>query len=1019
MTQPSFRTLILPLSFVIQALMLAGPAFGLDVLLSRYDFSGTGANLGESLLAPLNISSAKFGRLFSLPVEGKVYAQPLYVENLAIGTGVHNVLFVATMDDVVYAVDGDNGSLFWRKNLVPVNASPFPIVDATNTNSLNIAGNVGIESTPVIDRSRNTLYLVARTKESGSSVFRLHAIDLATGSEKAGSPVQVTGVYQAPGGNTVNFDSGIQNQRASLTVAKGKVLVSFGSHEDLASYHGWLMAYDLDTLAQVGVRVLAPSAGHAAVWMSGRAPAVDTAGNVYLTTGNGLGANGYDGATNFGESVVKLDLSQGIQVTDWFTPANWSDLDHGDVDFGSSGPLLIPGTSQLISGGKDGRLFRLSQTQLGKNSANDSGALQVAQFPSDFRSGPVIWSRPTAGSLLFTSLPDQELSSYPLSSSGIIAMSNAKTASGSGFGYPGGNLAISANGEQAGTGIVWSYGPRFDPDHEMTPGELRAFDASSLGLLWSSLTNPGRDDAGLFSKYVAPLVVNGKVYLATNSNQVVVYGQLTASPDFAVSVLPARQPTLGGSAHFDLNSPSLNGFSGNVSWAVSGLPMGSSTKFTTVSATQAGLDITIPTDAAAGTYRLTVTANSAGLSHIQQAILDVTATQVVSRTLVPWSILSFDSQETVLENGFASNAIDGDASTIWHTQWSGSIVPSPPHELVIDLSSVQKLSGLSYLPRQDGIDHGNIRQFEVYASTDGNTWSPEISGGSFDYSNHDPDNGMLGIKRRQQITLDGTPGRYVKFRANSEISSSAWSSAAEINLYTDSANAATPSPTSTPTPTPSPTAGTIAPQIVQSNSAAAFSDATAVSVTFQVAPKIGNHVVAFCANWSPSSSAPSIADNGGAAYTLRATSASADNQIHLDGWTAPVAASIASYTVTCSWAAGNNGSLAIYEVSGVDPAVLDGVAGSAVMPSGTSFALPAVTTSTNSLVFAAVSPQINSNPAFSAGANWTLGEHQDNNGTSQALASVYRTAGSGTLVPSVDIAPADSVLAIDFALRGR
>jgi hypothetical protein len=284
--------------------------------------------------------------VFTLPVDDKIYAQPLYVPQVAIpGQGTHNVVYVATMSDTLYAFDADvGGAPLWSVNFAKsVGALPVPVVDFTFAGNTNITGNLGILSTPVNDPSTNIMYLVACTLEGNTMVYRLHAVDIASGAEPY-TNVVISGSY---GG--VTFNAPHQTQRTSLTLSGNQVVFGFAAieaeHDDLGGYSGWVMAYNKQTLAQSGVfATVTTGTQGGGVWQSGRPPAVDSAGFVYVFTGNGY-TNGYNGTNDFSESALKLDPADGLALVDWFTPKNWSSMDAADNDLSSSGPMLIPGTS--------------------------------------------------------------------------------------------------------------------------------------------------------------------------------------------------------------------------------------------------------------------------------------------------------------------------------------------------------------------------------------------------------------------------------------------------------------------------------------------------------------------------------------------------------------------------------------------------------------------------------------------------------------------------------------------------
>jgi hypothetical protein len=495
-----------------------------------YDTGVSGANLSETTLTTSNVSSSTFGLKFRLAVDDNVFAQPLYVPGVYIpGHGRHNVVYVATMSDSVYAFDADTGAPLWSINLATrVNATPVPIANYAFSGNKNFTGNLGIASTPVIDPATMQMYVVAATQENGTMVYRLHALNITNGDEaitRSGT------VISAEYGGSI-FDARYQTQRVSLAMAGNHVVFGFAAVEleYAGGYVGWLMAYNKSSLAQTGsfATVVTGNRG-GGVWQSGRPPLIDASGYVYAFTGNGYG-NGYDGVSDFSESLVKLDPSHGLALVDWFTPANWSYLDTNDLDLSSSGPMLIPGTTTLIGGGKDGAFYLLSVANLGHYSANNGGALQsFTASLGEIRGGPVFWNRKASagGALLFNWGASDGLKSFSFANG---RLSTTPTATGGGIAnWPGGELTLSANGSVNGSGIVWAnVSSSGDPENNPpAPGELRAFSAANVGLeLWNSNMVSSRDSSGNYAKFVPPLVVNGKVYLATFSQQVMVYGLL-------------------------------------------------------------------------------------------------------------------------------------------------------------------------------------------------------------------------------------------------------------------------------------------------------------------------------------------------------------------------------------------------------------------------------------------------------------------------------------------------------------
>ena len=510
-----------------------------NVLSNHYDSGRTGANLSETVLTAGNVNAAQFGKLYRYPVDGSVYAQPLYVSGVRINNIPRNVLYVATMNDKVYAFDADSSSPtpLWTRDLTsPPSVTPVPITDIVAAN-LNIVGNVGIESTPVIDAVAGTIYLVARTKESGAYVQKLHALDIATGGERPNSPVTITA--SVPGsapdaiGGVVTFDPKMQNQRPALVLSKGVVLISWASHQDATPYHGWVIGYNASTLAQSGVFCVTPDVYFGGIWHSGRAPAIDGAGNVYFVTGNAI----WDGTRNFGDSVLKFGVStSGLSLTDFFTPSNWSTLNNNDADLGSTGPMLIPNSNVLVIGGKDGVLYLVNAANLGHEAANDPQIIQrLTQTAGMLKGGPAYWNSATAGPLVYYWAQSDVLTAFHFNGTKLDTMPYASGAAVS-PGSPGGALTISANGSQTGSGIVWaSLSASQSGNLGLVAGIVRAYNAETLQEIWNSEQNSTRDRIGTLVKFVPPVVANGKVFQPNYDGEVVVYGLLAASaPDLTV-----------------------------------------------------------------------------------------------------------------------------------------------------------------------------------------------------------------------------------------------------------------------------------------------------------------------------------------------------------------------------------------------------------------------------------------------------------------------------------------------------
>jgi Chitobiase/beta-hexosaminidase C-terminal domain len=511
-----------------------------QVLQRGYDANASGANLSETTLNTSNVVPGSFGLVFTLSVNDNVMAQPLYVPGVTINGTTHNVVYVATMSDTLYAFDADvGGAPLWTTNLATFeNATPVPMPQFAYSGNTNIVGNLGILGTPVIDPSTNTLYTVASTVENGTLVYRLHAVDITTGTPRAGSGVVISGTY-----STMTFDARNEWPRLSLVLVGNNVVFGFGALEAEGTgnlYSGWVMAYDKSALTQTGIFATETVGnGGAGVWQSGRPPVVDSAGYVYVFTGNGY-TTGYDGVHNFSESVLKLNPANGLSLADWFTPSNWLALDNADNDLASSGPLLVPGTSLLVGGGKAGVLYLLNTNPntggLGHETPTDTGAIQEIAI-SQMRGGPVYWQRSVAngGPLLYTWGVNDAVKAFPFNGS---TFATTPSATGSvNEAYPGGILTLSANGSTPGSGVVWAtVSTSGNAFNVVTPGALYAFDAGNVATqLWNSNMRPA-DSLGNFGKLVPPLVANGRVYVATASQQVVVYGLISppaATPTFS------------------------------------------------------------------------------------------------------------------------------------------------------------------------------------------------------------------------------------------------------------------------------------------------------------------------------------------------------------------------------------------------------------------------------------------------------------------------------------------------------
>jgi hypothetical protein len=441
-----------------------------NVLTQHYDLARTGANTAETILTPSNVNSNAFGKLFTDNLDGQVYAQPLYVENLRIAGGTHNVVFVCTENNSVYALDGDTGGVtYWHVNL----GTPF------TPNCGDLTPVVGITGTAVIDLSSGTLYV--DTKLAAGPAQTLHALELTTGHEKLGGPVSIAASA---------FSASIQHQRPGLLLLNGVVYISFGSHCDQGSYHGFVLGYNATNLSQVAAFNVTPTGSQGSVWSGGMAPAADVNGNIYIMTGNGS----FDGNANFGESMIKLNGNLSLQ--DYATPSNWSSLNSGDTDFGSGGPVLLP-THYAVGMGKDGNMYLADISNMGH--VGHFAQVFSAQSGGDtVGSSPVYWHGPIQ-QYIFALHSNSKTKCFVFTGTNILT-APLGTASFSQSDRCGG-LSLSANGTT--NGILWEIG---------SDSNLRAYDAMNFPrLLWSG-------SVGTYVKMTCPTIANGKVYVGTSAN---------------------------------------------------------------------------------------------------------------------------------------------------------------------------------------------------------------------------------------------------------------------------------------------------------------------------------------------------------------------------------------------------------------------------------------------------------------------------------------------------------------------
>jgi hypothetical protein len=506
-----------------RALLSASPT---DVLTYHNDNGRTGQALNETILTPANVNAATFGKLFTDPVDGYVYAQPLTMANVTVpGQGARNLVFVATEHDSVYAFDADKGGApIWHDSFINP-AAGVTTVPTLKDYQLDLYPEVGITSTPVIDPATNTLYVVAETKETSggatNEVLRLHALDVATGTEKSAAviatSVQGTGVGHNRKG-LVPFQAEFQIQRPGLLLSGGVVYTAYGSLGDFGPYHGWIIGNDARTLQTVAKFNSTPNGNEAGIWMSGGGLAADEGGNVFALTGNGT-FTAPNGGKDYGDSILKLDRN--LRVRDYFTPPNQKQLAAKDLDLGSGGALLVPvqpgpRPHVFVGGGKDGTLFVLNRDKLGHYRPKRGVAGQSIPNP-----GHSVFSTPAYfNGTVYVHAVGDVLKAYGVVNGTLVGPVSQGTTS---FGYPGATPSVSANG--ATNGIVWEIqntGKRGVAGVTV----LHALNASSVSQeLYNSTQAGDRDLAGPYVKFAVPTISNGKVYVATQTG-LAVYGLL-------------------------------------------------------------------------------------------------------------------------------------------------------------------------------------------------------------------------------------------------------------------------------------------------------------------------------------------------------------------------------------------------------------------------------------------------------------------------------------------------------------
>jgi hypothetical protein len=509
---------------------LASPAYSQDVLTYHNNNSRTGLDNAETTLTLANVNSAEFGKLFTVPADGLVDAEPLYLSAVSIAGVSHNLLIVVTEHDSVYAYDADTGASLWHISTLPSGEKP-----SDNRGCDQVTPEIGITSTPVILRPADSdpvIYVVAMSKDSSGTYYqRLHALDATSGAELYGGPVVITAKYPGTGddssGGYVMFDPAQYKERAGLLLVENIVYLAWASHCDIRPYTGWIMGYSATTLAQTTVLNLTPNGNEGAIWGSGAGMAADGYGNIFLLDANGLfdstlNASGFPENADFGNAFLHLTVKGGLAVADYFEMDNEASENDSDTDLGSGGALLVSqkdsaGTvlGLAVGAGKDGNLYVVNRADMGKfNSKNNSAIYQ--ELAGALPGG--IWSMPAAaGSKVYYGPVGSPIYAFEFQNAKLLATPAAQTTNA--FEYPGATPSISAD-----TGrnvIVWAT-------ENTNPAVLHAYNAGTLVEIYNSnQAANGRDHFGAGNKFITPMIANGKVYVGTTTG-VGVFGLLSS-----------------------------------------------------------------------------------------------------------------------------------------------------------------------------------------------------------------------------------------------------------------------------------------------------------------------------------------------------------------------------------------------------------------------------------------------------------------------------------------------------------
>ena len=649
-------------------LLLAQSGFAqVNVLTQHNDNARTGQNLNETILTPRNVTNSTFGALFSVSVDGQVYAQPLYMSGLTIGGAAHNVVFVATEHDSVYAFDADaSGAPLWKASLIDTAHGAASGATPESSSCGEVTPELGITGTPVIDANSKTLYVAAKSTEGGKAVYRLHAIDITTGAERQNSPIVIQGTVPNKTGS-LSFDPAWHRQRPGLLLLNNIVYVGFAAICDSGPWHGWMMAYNATTLAQTSVYTPTPDGTGSGIWMSGAGLAADVIdpanhpfGRMFIATGNGT----YDGVTDYGDDHERFDLTNGvITYSDSFTPSIQSSLNSGDLDVAAGGVLLLPdqaGPHQrlLVQAGKTGTLYVVDRDNMGGYHTTDgivqeiSGLGGMWGMPAYWNSNVYYWGK------------QDKLKQFAVSNgmlTGPVATGLETHGNGSTSYYGGTTPSISANGNT--NGIVWNI--------DSLAKVLYAHDASNVATTLFSTA------LGASIKFAVPTVANGKVYIGSYS-LLTVYGLLPGGQDFSISAAP---PSItmgpGSTATSTISVASTGGFNGPVTLSLGSLPAGVTASLSSSTVTGSGsVTLTVNTaSSVSGSFGVTVTGTASTGTH--SAMVNVNIPSTRAPVFTPAGGTYTSTQNVTITDSTSGAAIyyttDGSTPTRSSTSYSSPI----------------------------------------------------------------------------------------------------------------------------------------------------------------------------------------------------------------------------------------------------------------------------------------------------------------------------------------------------------